>query len=155
MISGPLDPVPMPSKYGADALAYYLPFHFYAEEWGIYLFTSGTVYLAAVLKGAALVPGDEHYLDMAEKILLDHELLHACTEIACTRAELMSRSPLYVPYFEDPEAGEHEEAIANAHALLAIDNKRMSPKCRVIWKSGWMDKALDTAIIDVGQNGRP
>src|SRR5262249_37417656 len=96
-------PVPVPppeiDTVGPDALAFYVPFHLYRDDWGIYVRESGVKYLAYVLKGAALVPGDEHYLTTAESILRQHEMWHAATEIACTRAELIARRSLYREYF--------------------------------------------------------
>src|SRR5580704_6286853 len=44
---------------GADALAFYAPFHFYRKGWGIFIRMSGVVYLAQVLKAGSLQPGDE------------------------------------------------------------------------------------------------
>src|SRR5438445_13719866 len=56
VIEGEVPPPDPPSgvdHWGADVLAFYLPFHFYREEWGIYLRASGIIYLACLLKGAA------------------------------------------------------------------------------------------------------
>lgn len=120
-IDGPIDPLQPPpevEKWGADALAFWVPFHFYRQRWGIYIRQSGVVYLAAVLKGGRLIPGDEKYLHIAEDILHQHELCHAAIEIACTRAELIGRISLYQPYFADSMASLHEEAISNAHGML-------------------------------------
>ena len=105
------------SSLGADALAFYLPFHFYREGWGIYVLSSGVLHLASVLKGGALRAGDEAYLEVADWILIEHEQFHANTEIAATRAELVSRQSLYRPYFRDSVAAPHEEALANANAI--------------------------------------
>lgn len=105
------------STLGADALAFYLPFHFYRERWGIYVLSSGVLHLASELKGGALSKGDEAYLEVADWILIEHEQFHANTEIAATRAELISRQSLYRPYFCDSVAASHEEALANANAI--------------------------------------
>jgi hypothetical protein len=118
LISGPIDPAPFPEIYGADALAYYLPFHFHRDRWGIYMLSSGSIWLGSILKGDRLIPGDEPYLELADQFLFEHELFHAYTEIACTRAEAIARSALYGRYFSDHEGGEHEEALANAYAVL-------------------------------------
>jgi hypothetical protein len=120
-IDGPIDPQQPPPEvetWGADALAFWVPFHFYRERWGIYIRQSGVIYLASVLKGDRLKPGDEKYLDLAETLLLEHELCHATVEIACTRAELVARTSLYQQYFADSTASAHEEAISNAEAIL-------------------------------------
>jgi hypothetical protein len=116
-IEGPIDPQEPPpevERFGMDALAFWVPFHFYRQRWGIYIRTSGVLYLAEVLKGGGLLPGDEEYCDLAEDILLKHERMHAMIEIACTRAEMVGWRSLYQPYFADPVAWEHEEALANA-----------------------------------------
>jgi hypothetical protein len=112
-------PLPPPDvdQVGADALAFYVPFHLYSRDWGIYIRDAGVKYLAFVLKGSALMPGDEGYLSMAELFLRHHEMWHAATEVACTRAELVARRSLYREYFVQAEASIHEEAIANAHAI--------------------------------------
>jgi len=122
-IDGPIErqqPPPDADTLGADALAFYAPFHFYRNEWGIFIRMSGVVHLAEVLKGGALRPGDEHLLDLAESVLAEHEWHHAATEIACTRAELVARRPLYLPYFASTEAAQHEEALANAQAITWV-----------------------------------
>jgi len=100
-----------------DALAFYVPFHFYRKGWGIFIRMSGVVYLAEELKGGILNSGDEIYLEIAEFILTEHEWHHASTEIACTRAELTARRPLYQRYFLSPEAALLEESLANARAI--------------------------------------
>jgi len=114
-------PIPLPppdvDAIGPDALAFYVPFHFYRDDWGIYVRDAGVKYLAYILKGASLRPGDEGYLKFAESILLEHEWWHAATEIACTRAEIVSRCLLYHEYFQHMAAATHEEALANAHAI--------------------------------------
>lgn len=119
-IEGPIDPPQPPpdvNELGADALAFYVPFHFYRDGWGIFIRLSGVVHLATVLKRGGLHPGDEHYLEVAEDILTAHEWHHAATEIACTRAELTARKSLYRPYFASRPAADLEEALANAQAI--------------------------------------
>ena len=97
------------------------------------------VYLATVLKGARLHPGDERYLGVAEDSLEAHEWHHAATEIACTRAELMARKSLYRPYFASPPPAHLEEALANAQAISWAfqdgDPLRVKPTAEV-WMSG-------------------
>jgi hypothetical protein len=119
-IHGSILPPPPPpdiDQFGPDALAFYVPFHFYGTDWGIYIRDTGVKFLACVLKGGALIPGDEEYLSTAELILRHHEMWHAATEIACTRAEIIARRSLYRQYFAQREGCIHEEAVANAHAI--------------------------------------
>lgn len=42
-------PPPDASALGADALAFYAPFHFYRRGWGIFIRSSGVAYVAGVL----------------------------------------------------------------------------------------------------------
>jgi hypothetical protein len=103
--------------FGVDALAFYLPFHFYRERWGIYVLSSGVVHLASVLKGGPLRPGDEAYLEVADWILIEHEQFHANVEISATRAEMIARRAMYWPYFRSSPAAQQEEGLANANAV--------------------------------------
>lgn len=106
---------------GPDALAFYVPFHFYRCGWGIFIRMSGAVHLAKVLKGSRLRPGDEDFLDLAESILVEHEWHHAATEIASTRMELFARRAIYRPYFYSTSgAAPLEEALANAQAFSRV-----------------------------------
>lgn len=111
------EPLPDLDRIDPDALAFYIPFHFRREGWGIYLRASGVRDLASRLKGSPLKPGDEAYLDLADSVLYQHELIHATAEIACTRAELLARTAVYHPYFSSWPATQHEEALANASAV--------------------------------------
>jgi hypothetical protein len=95
-IEGPVR-TPTPPRnvgdWGPDVLAFYLPFHFYKTNWGTYLLASGIVYLASVLKGSALIVGDESFLNRAEALLQEHERFHFAAEVACSRAEVIANSP--------------------------------------------------------------
>ncbi len=102
-------------KWGIDALAYYLPFHFYKKGWGIYFSLSGILYVAVVLKGEDLDPGDESLLNLSRQILFDHEAFHFMAEMGCSRSEVVAKKPLYRPYFLHPYGSPLEEALANAY----------------------------------------
>ena len=107
---------PVPPQ-GPDALAYYLPYHFYRNGvWGVYLRAMGILGLAAELKGGPIVHGSDNAIHAAVICLFEHELFHCFTEAAATRTEVVVRSPVYHPYFFDRHAAPHEEAVANAHA---------------------------------------
>jgi hypothetical protein len=104
-----------------DALAYYLPYHFYRNGvWGIYLRAKGILELAPELKGGFIKHGDDHAIRAAIICLLEHELFHCQTELAATRAEVVARSAVYHSYFFDRHGTFHEEAVANAHAHREI-----------------------------------
>ncbi|RIH84287.1 hypothetical protein Mrose_02718 [Calidithermus roseus] len=102
-----------------DELAYYLPFHFYATGWGIYLRASGILQVASMLVSASRggLSFSEDVTNLAAAILLQHERFHFFTEVACARAELLLYSTLYQNYFHDQGATAIEEALANAHAF--------------------------------------
>ena len=120
-IDGPI-PLPRPPSdlpnWGIDVLAFYLPFHFYESTWGTYLLASGIVYVASVLKGSSLVPGDEGLLKRAEMLLQEHELFHFAAEVACSRAEIIAKRSFYTAYFSHAFGAPHEEALANARAFV-------------------------------------
>jgi hypothetical protein len=118
-----------------DILAYYLPFHLYDSDWGIYLRESGVLVAASIVKGSALAPGDRVFLERGRRLLLDHELMHFCAEAACSRAEVVSKYPLYRPYFHDGFAAAHEEALANASAFRGLHDEPPVIKDRV---ATWM-----------------
>jgi hypothetical protein len=91
--------------WGVDALAFYLPFHFYRQRWGIYLRMSGMVYLAQVLNhGRPVGASDDDLLNLSKKILLEHEGFHFTAEVACSRVEVANRTPAYTKYFPDMRA---------------------------------------------------
>jgi hypothetical protein len=99
-----------------DALAYYLPFHFYRGSWGIYLKASGLLSVAAMLlRASAYLPGSA-LLELARQILLEHERFHFLTEVACSRAEVATARRLYNAYFSNHHAATLEEALANARS---------------------------------------
>lgn len=100
-----------------DLLAYYLPFHFYTNNWGIYVLSSGILRVAAMLaiKTGQVVSSELANLGYA--ILIQHERFHFFSEMACSRAELLIDGSLYRSYFHNGIATAYEEALANAHAF--------------------------------------
>lgn len=114
-----------PTGIDVDVLAYYLPFHFYTEEWGIYLRASGVLSIASMLEpGSKRGPAGD-LLRLASGILLQHERFHFLSEVACGRLELISgASELYRDYFHDRGATVVEEALANAYALRTLFRRR-------------------------------
>lgn len=159
VIEGEVPPPDHPTGidvWGADVLAFYLPFHFYRTNWGIYLLSSGVIYLACILKGhrtvserimevlgGRLVParlkrGDERFLRLAELVLWEHEAFHFAAEIAAARSELIAKTRVYRPYFSNRAATAHEEAVANAQAVIrGVKNQAPSIRDRVHdWMKG-------------------
>ncbi len=148
IIEAEVEPPAPPSgieDWGADVLAFYLPFHFYRDRWGIYLLASGILYLACFIKAAPkddsdrafdllggrrclpLKPGDENFLRLAERVLSEHEAFHFASELAASRSELVAKTRVYGPYFSDSSAAPHEEALANAQALTHGAGKEDQP----------------------------
>lgn len=112
-----------PADPEIDALAYYLPFHFY-RQWGIYIKESGLLALTRALDDE-LSPGwkscisPDDRLQFACMILLNHEKFHFQTEVACSRLQ-HSHAPanwLYPNFVENSHPAVMEEALANAYAL--------------------------------------
>jgi len=119
ILEGDSEPISMPLDdlhEEPDSLAYYLPFHFYRDQWGIYLRGSGLVVLASYLKGAPVSRADTAFLEMSRRLLFEHEILHFIAEVACSRAEITAKQRLYESYFTNTAASPHEEALANASA---------------------------------------
>jgi predicted RNA binding protein YcfA (HicA-like mRNA interferase family) len=85
-----------------DALAFYLPFHYFAENvWGIYLTYEGvgTIrdYLVRHSRGGLTPPEAWH---AARVFLYAHEAFHHSIESFATRLEIDRRVPLYRTGFE-------------------------------------------------------
>jgi hypothetical protein len=132
--AGPVaDPEPLPDGTTPDNLAYYLPFHFYRARWGIYIRASGMWSLAQRL--AANRP-DINALNHARIILLEHERLHFMAEYAASRIEVVTAQSSYRPYFSDRIGAPHEEALANAKAIVQL--KRYAPSAVVAAANKWM-----------------
>lgn len=126
-----------PENPGIDSLAYYLPFHFYKSDWGIYIRALGIERLAREL-ASPKHPVGITAIRSAYHILLEHERVHFFCELAASRIEVITDDATYRPYFQDKSAGEHEEAIANAAALM---------------KSGTRDSQLRSARIFMERQG--
>jgi hypothetical protein len=102
-----------------DVLAYYLPFHFYSKDWGIYLSAGGLLSVVTLLGTDSEHCQSQELLGLARDLLIQHERFHFFAEAACARAELVSGGgrAFYKGYFRDRGATAIEEALANAHAL--------------------------------------
>lgn len=110
-----------------DASAYYLPFHYYRSDWGVYLLASGILDLVGELIRHRLRLKPERWLiGFAARALWLHELFHHRAEIACSRLELPLPAPRagasnYSDYFHDRIGSFYEEAIANAYVARNIE----------------------------------
>jgi predicted RNA binding protein YcfA (HicA-like mRNA interferase family) len=111
-----------------DALAFYLPFHyFHPIWWGIYLLMEGTQGLGQFIHTAAQgsLTTVESLL-VARTFLYCHESFHHSVECFATRLEISFRRPMYRTGFDSrynrtlgkPDC--LEEALASAHALRRV-----------------------------------
>lgn len=113
-----------------DALAFYLPFHyFFPDWWGVYLLVEGVQLLADFIQkhsGGTLSPKKAWIV--ARAFLYGHEAYHHRTESFATRLEITHRKPLYKEGFdrlyreEMAKDASSEEALATA-AGYAISRK--------------------------------
>ena len=113
-----------------DALAVYLPFHRYPEQWGIYLLDAGVASLGHDL--ASIVRLSGHSLTPLEArraavmYLFHHEGYHSAVEAFALRSELPLRKPLYRTglrrlYTEPWVHGQpHEETLATAYGIRKV-----------------------------------
>jgi hypothetical protein len=89
-----------------DVWAFYLPFHFYRNAWGIYILKSGLLKVTAgLLASRSFLPAQNWVLVLAWRVLLLHEMFHHLAELAVTRAQAAftvfdMRPPIYPPFFE-------------------------------------------------------
>lgn len=125
--SSPIPPI--------DALAFYLPFHYYPKWWGIYLTFEGVYFLTSKIAKSAHgheVPWDVAR-DFAKVFLFRHEFFHHKVETLATRMECVTRTSCYKTGIEDRYQATKftsdwiEESLANAYALkmtLAAFNKK-------------------------------
>jgi predicted RNA binding protein YcfA (HicA-like mRNA interferase family) len=96
-------PVPTgPTPPAPDALAFYLPFHyFHPQWWGIYLIAEGVEELARFLEQETNgTLSSEEAIQVARLFLYGHEAFHHAVECFATRLEIVNRSPLYRTHFE-------------------------------------------------------
>jgi predicted RNA binding protein YcfA (HicA-like mRNA interferase family) len=108
-----------------DALAFYLPFHyFFPEWWGIYLIAEGVAELARILLSHSQMQlTSAEAWHEAKFFLWGHEQYHHCVESFATRLEVTHRRPLYRCGFEayyQRTAGKEEwieESLANAYGF--------------------------------------
>jgi len=113
-----------------DAYAYYCPFHFFRSSWGIYIYARGILAIAGYVSGKSrLSASNIDLINSVYRLLLEHETFHYWVEVACSRFETPTidftlkakiQAFPYEWYFIDRIAGEHEEAMSNAHALRAL-----------------------------------
>ena len=114
-------------RFGIEILAYYIPFHFHRPDrpWGIYLRRVGIDHVRQRLMEIAGQDGHNFQnlaipTNVAEHILLLHELRHHAIEVAFTRVELQQGTRReYQHYIREKrnhnDLHNHTEAICNAN----------------------------------------
>jgi hypothetical protein len=121
-----------------DALAHYLPFHFYKNRWGIYLSESGILEVTRTVVGGDRISWRDRWcVGFAAKALFLHEFFHHAVEVACSRLEFPLLSPHYNSYFTNPAAADGEESIANAYLARNIRRYYSEIPPRPLRKAYW------------------
>ena len=143
-------PIPPP-----DALAFYLPYHFYPNHWGIYLTIEGIDLLAKeIFRRTATILSWPDALLLASRYLYGHELFHHQVECFSIRLETTHRIPTYKDgfltlYLRGRDTDKWlEEGIAEAWALKFIAYKIRK------WPKAKRGAAIDCLVGIVG-NGPP
>lgn len=112
---------------GIEAIAYYLSFHVDPRRWGIYLLTDRLEQFA--VETFDLLPiSDAEKLMLGYRFVIDHELFHYWTDVACAQSEYILRQPVYLPYLSghpdlSSKLAQLEEAIANARAWRNLPSR--------------------------------
>jgi hypothetical protein len=124
---------PLPPN--VDALAWYLPFHRYGMESGIYIREDAVLDVAGRIKYFSMtvlepVLEAKQLIHQALAVLFFHEMFHHRIECFATRLEVVKNQPVYLPYEEKvflPSLGSDlllEEAFACADMIKRLGEKR-------------------------------
>jgi predicted RNA binding protein YcfA (HicA-like mRNA interferase family) len=129
--SFPGSPRPWSGDYlpPTDALAFYLPFHYYhPDHWGIYIIVEGLEDLSQFLLRHAKGRLHGHEATVGARLFLyHHEAFHHKVESMATRLEVTHRRPLYRRGFQELYDRTLktdqclEEALANAYAYRKVE----------------------------------
>ncbi len=115
-----------------DALAFYLPFHYYPTWWGIYITVDGLLHLTEVFSTMGNHTFPRHHYGLAARFFLyAHEFYHYRIESLATRIEVTHRRPVYIDGFERHYRNTLnyspteclEEALANGYAYERLQLK--------------------------------
>jgi len=140
----PGNPRPWSADYlpPTDALAFYLPFHFYHPvHWGIYIIVEGLDDLSSYLRRHSNWQLDGPRATVGARLFLyHHEAFHHKVESMATRLEVTHRRPLYRRGFLDfyrrtlNTSSCLEEALANAYAYRKVESS--------FKKKGWSTRLI-------------
>ena len=154
---GPSSEVPPP-----EALAFYLPFHyFHPTWWGIYIILERVHEFAnALARYSRGVLTFNEALNVGKMFLYGHEAFHHITEALPTRLEVTHRAPIYTGGFERLFRRVYgtddcfEEALASAHGYRKVKSKVFrnpnAPKNarRLYWRS---NGTLGFVLLNTGE----
>jgi hypothetical protein len=122
----------LPPPSDVDALAWYLPFHYFGLDWGIYVKEQSILEIAALIYIRMGQPKmtaklSEDLCRMSLTVLYLHEALHHKVESFATRLEMATLTPVYRSYKDNVvkvvrNTDSHlEEAVACAEMLVRLD----------------------------------
>jgi hypothetical protein len=94
---------PLPPPRSPDAMAWYLPFHYFGPDWGIYIKEASVLEIAGSIKsrlGGPLPTSDEamQLTRASLSVLYLHEAFHHKVESFATRLEISRLDRVYLPY---------------------------------------------------------
>jgi hypothetical protein len=142
ILAKPEPDIPIPP----DAAAFYLPFHYFPQTWGIYLIVEMLEHEVQRLQTAAarnaieLAPKEAR--DIVQTFLYSHEAFHHNVECFATRGEIVFRKPFYKAgfqkYYEDHLKDEilSEEALANGYAYQKLFATTSKIRKHYHWEKG-------------------
>lgn len=125
---------------GIDALAWYSSFHNTRAEWGIYIPQLSLVYVTRRWLKRLGLPL-ERKLQLAFRLLHEHELFHFATDYMVAQWEIVIGSPCWRVLMEQKRAMgtyvEQEEKLANAYMLRRL----------AAWLSAVQYRAVEAATL--------
>ncbi len=99
--------------YGFEAIAWYKSFHV-SNFWGIYISYSGLLRYAK--KFYNLVRDESYALELAWDGIMSHESVHYGIDVACSRLEIITGTPIYLP----------GKLQANSNYGYSVDEERLA-----------------------------
>ena len=100
--------------HGVDALGWYVTFHQRRYQYGIYIPTTGFLYLATTTFGRLASPVARK-AELALHAILRHELMHFAADNMAAQWELAVGKPCWLP--AQAMGNSHEEMLANGYML--------------------------------------
>lgn len=150
----------------SDTLAFYLPFHFYPRDWGVYITIEGWLKLAREIRQGLPTTSGSTYrtpapasaydlLHASHDFLLRHERFHHQVEAWATRLEVAHRAPFYkqgvVPVYRRTLGTNAcvEEALANAHGYRQVrrDLRRQDKAATRRWSGYLLPPQLEATVL--------